>query len=165
MQSGNDCPGRNNCQAIKDAITDDNWLQYWIRVFRKRGKADNRFDFNLIEGEMKEKSLRELLNGRSVEVKRDFFVSKSGNVAVELKEGLKPTGLSVTQAEWQGIVLDGDEYDGEVVVLIKTDRLKRIVKSTGVSKRGGDKGQTLVRLVKVSDLFLRVNDEEQRKAA
>jgi hypothetical protein len=145
---------REDCQAIREAVSDPNWLAYYLRVYRKRRGAESRWDFNLVEGELKEEELKKVFTGEtSVEVKRDFSVSRTGNVAIELKEGLKPTGLSVTEADWWAIVLDGEKFEGEVVVLIKTERLKRLVKACGISRRGGDRKQTLIKLLDLDDLF------------
>ena len=87
----------------------------------------NEFDLDLGNGVDGEDLVKELLQGAGkIEVKRDFGVSQSGNVAVEYYCRGKPSGLSVTTADWWAFVLDGEHYDSEVVVLIKTDRLKRI---------------------------------------
>lgn len=149
----------DNCEAIRAAVNDPNWLQYYLRKYRTLGACDSRFDFLLIEGQIKEAELQQILNGHSVEVKRDYIVSRSGNVAIELKEGDKDTGLSVTESDWYAIVLDGEEYEGEVIVMVRTHRLKAILASgKGRERLGGSKGKTLMRLLPLQDLFAKVRN-------
>ncbi len=117
-------------------------LNTLVKKARKEGKADSRFDLNLSEGEIAEEELRELFaGGVTIEVKRDFAVSKTGNVAVEIAQRGKPTGLEKTEAKVWAISFDGPEYNGQVRVLIDTARLKCIVKDKTWVTYGGDKGR------------------------
>ncbi len=76
----------------QEISVDDDLLSKIMPLVRASGKADNRFDFNLAEGKIKESELSELIQNGSVEVKRDFMSSKTGNVAVEFMCGGKQTG-------------------------------------------------------------------------
>lgn len=100
--------------------------------------ADYRFDLDLPKGQMAETMLRDILcgdtTGTTVEVKRDYKVSQTGNVAIEFRSRRQRSGISTSEAEWWAIALSGPSYDGdegepEVVVVIKKSRLKRILRA------------------------------------
>lgn len=128
-----------------------------LKTVRLQGQANSRFDINLAEGRVSEDLLKKILTGdETIEVKQDFRVSETGNVAVEVahERGTKLTGLSVTEAKWWGIILAGDEYKNEVIVLVETERLKRLVRAYGedhsLSGRGG---RSNFKLLPVERLF------------
>lgn len=76
-----------------------------------------------------EELVRRLLRGdETIEVKRDFRVSNSGNIAIE-REGLRgrKSGIASTTAEWWAFILDGYNFESEVIIFIKTARLKTLV--------------------------------------
>lgn len=84
------------------------------------------FANDLLDGEEKERQLASILNG-DVEVKTHRGAGKYGSVFIETMQGCNQTGIRTSTADWQAQVLDGEGFNGEVIVLIKTDRLKRIV--------------------------------------
>ncbi len=86
------------------------------------------FDLDLKDGEIAEQELKELL-ATTIEVKRDFRCSNTKNVAVEYESRGKLSGIAVTKAKWWAFVLDGAYYEKEVIVLIRTERLKRIARA------------------------------------
>jgi hypothetical protein len=140
-----------------------------LKKAREGGKADNRFDINLAEGEIAEAALRNLFTGGvTIEVKRDFRVSETGNVAIEEANRGKPSGITTTQADVWALVLDGPEYEGEVTILIKTERLRCIVKDVKKYVRGGDNGhRSKMRLLPLDWLLKRASNltcrgEEQK---
>ena len=114
------------------------------------------FDIDLKEGEEGELLVKELaLGNRKIEVKRDFMVSRTGNLAIELESRGKASGLAITTAEWWAFVLDGPVFNGEVLLFIKTDRLKKIVDNIKTEKgtiRGGDNNTSELVLVPVQEL-------------
>ena len=117
-------------------------LKSLLNKARSKGKADSRFDINLTEGEIAEEELREMFTGGvTIEVKRDFAVSKTGNVAIEESQGGRATGLAKTEAKVWAIVLDGPEYEGQVRILIDTERLKCITSEMKRYVYGGDKNR------------------------
>jgi len=137
---------------------DDTLVNKVLASIRERGKAESRWDINKAEGEIAERSLLKLLssNDATIEVKRDFKVGSTGNVAIEGEARGKPSGISVTEAEWWALVLDGEGYNSEVVVLIKTDRLKRLIKQIN-PVRGGDGGNAAsIKLLPVFKLLQRL---------
>lgn len=99
------------------------------------------FDLDLQRGKIGERLLKELLEGDKVECKRDSRVSETGNLAIETECRHKPSGLTTTQAEWQAFILAGDGYSDEVIVIVSTSRLKRILakhKDKYQTTKGGD---------------------------
>jgi hypothetical protein len=130
--------------------------------------ADYRFDLDLPKGRIAEHLLREILcgggSGTKVEVKRDYKVSETGNVAIEYQSRGHKSGISVSEADWwahalSGPCYDGDEEQPEVIVLIKLRRLKRILRSLrdrGVlrSVPGGDDGTSTMALLRIGQLLV-----------
>lgn len=92
-----------------------------------------------------------------VEVKRDRRVSQTGNVAVEIATDDRPSGLSISQADWYAFLLSGDQYGDEVMVAIKTERLRRLLElhqAEWRTVRAGDGNRFLNVLVPVRELLL-----------
>lgn len=129
-------------------------LDYVLRQVRKDGGAEKRWDINRVEGEIAEGSLMQLLedDGATVEVKRDFASARTGNIAVEGKCNDKDSGICATMAKWWAYVLDGAGYDGEVIVLIKTSRLRRLI-SRLKPISGGDRNASRMKLLPVMGLL------------
>lgn len=112
------------------------------RLLKKRKSVkraeghDIKFVSDMLFGEESERVLEEALNG-NIEVKTHRKVKRYGNIFVELSDRGKPSGIVTTKAEWQAHFLQGEGFEGEVAVLIKTERLRRII--TGKTPvRGGD---------------------------
>ena len=107
------------------------------RLSVKRSKDhDLKFVSDILDGESSEKRLASILNG-TVEVKTHKSVKKYGNVFIEVTDRGRPSGIMTSKAEWQAEVLEGEGYDGEVIILIKTHRLKNMVDGKYYI-RGGD---------------------------
>jgi len=99
---------------------------------------------------------RILTGEETIEVKRDFKVSETGACAIELahNHGRKKTGLTTTEADWWAIVFDGPEFEGEVIIFIKPERLRRIVDSFGRSHwMSGRGGRSNFKIVDMQDLL------------
>ncbi len=117
------------------------------------------FEIDLPRGQEAEQTIAFLLhmnNGDFIEVKRDSYVSESNNVAIEYQCKNKPSGIASTEAAWWVIMLNGERYNGEVIVLIKTERLKSIARKYLGTKRdisGGDKKYARMILVPVKELL------------
>ena len=88
------------------------------------------FRWDLEVGQLAEQWLGDILSGNTIEVKRDFRASQTGNVFVEFFCRGKPSGLATTQATHWAFVLDD-----ETVVLLPTDKLKHIARES-YKKRG-----------------------------
>jgi hypothetical protein len=122
-------------------------------------KPDYDFAIDLPQGEEAESTIAFLLhmqNGDLIEVKRDMWVSKTGNVAIEYEYKGKPSGIAATRALWWAILLNGDAYAGEVFVILKTERLKQIARRYFGSERDkacGDNMQARAIMLPVTDLL------------
>ena len=55
---------------------------------------------DLLVGQVRERKLGELLEGKGVEVKSDFMAQRTGNVFVEYRSRGKLSGISTTEAEY-----------------------------------------------------------------
>ena len=110
------------------------------------------FKYDLKFGEEGESLVKSLLvdENSTVEVKRDRLVSRTGNIAVEISYKGNPSGLMKTQANWYAFVLSGEDYNDEVVILVKTSRLKKLVETVKRDRgtvMGGDGKQSVLVLV------------------
>lgn len=111
------------------------------------------FDLDLEYGEIGEKLLKSLLTTPIIEVKRDRMAYKTRNIAVEYQYKGKPSGIAITQSEWFGLVLGGG-FNDEVVVMIKTSRLKSIArKYLNKSVNGGDNNQSKMVLIPIEEIL------------
>jgi hypothetical protein len=106
----------------------DKKLKKQLQELREKGEADNRFDINLQEGKYAEELVKKLLSGAyTIEVKKDYAVSRTGNVAVEVLHDGLPSGLVTSQADFYAFVLGGTEYNDDIILFIRKERLWRIV--------------------------------------
>ncbi len=144
--NGIDGDGNKTTITVTDVL-----VKEILANLRKQGKADNRFDLNLAEGKQGENAVAEMLRDDTLEAKRDFAASKTGNVAVEFMCGGKPSGISVSEANWWAYILAGEYYNDEVIVLIKKNRLERLLVPARVV-RGGDNKKAELYLVRVEEL-------------
>ena len=115
--------------------------------FENRGK---KFDLDLLEGQIAEHILATLLAG-TIEVKTDSAVSRTRNVAIEYLCSGKPSGIRTSEAEHWAFVLNGERYQKEVIVLIKTERLKRLLNGCR-TVNGGDNNVAQIYLLPVERL-------------
>lgn len=135
---------------------DDRLVEDVLKRVRSHGGAEKRWDINQVEGEIAENTLASLMNadGNTVEVKRDFKVSETGNLAIEFMCGGNPSGISTSQAEWWAYALDGEKYNGEIIVLIKKKRLERILEARRCRiVRGGDRNKAEMFLIRPQELL------------
>lgn len=122
------------------------------------------FILDLPEGTAAERLAKEILSGErgTVEVKREWIVSSSGNVAVEFKCRGRSSGIATSMATWWAFVLDGPKYGHEVVILIKRVRLRDLAREfykKGSWKPGGDNGASRMVLIPVDELVKWVPSE------
>jgi hypothetical protein len=134
-------------------------------MVRKSGNAEKRFDLNIVEGEIAERTLADLIKaedgGLKLEVKRDFRCSQSGNVAVEVSCSGRPSGITATESEWVVYFLEGPNYDGEVFVGLKTSRLRELCASRP-DVPGGDGLRARMKLLRIWELLSPRRDITQR---
>jgi len=108
------------------------------------------FRWDLKVGQLEEKWLADLLQSKTLEVKRDFRASQTGRVFVEFFCRGKPSGISTTEADHWAFILDGG-----VVIMMPTDRLKELVAEAREKNRvvsGGDNNMSQGALIKLERL-------------
>lgn len=116
------------------------WTEEDEREFRRLGRKRlaakgprSAYDMgaDLASGEEGERMLVEAFG--NCEVKRMFEASRWGQAYIEHENYGKPSGIATTEADFWFLVLDGPEYNGEVIIGIKTDRLKDLIAGVPVS--------------------------------
>ena len=108
------------------------------------------FRYDLKVGQLHEKMLADLLESKTVEVKRDFRASQTGKVFVEFFCRGKPSGISTTEADFWCFILDG-----ETAIMLPTSKLKSLADKAADNNKvvsGGDKNLSHGLLIKVADL-------------
>lgn len=137
-------------------------VEQLLQEVRKQGGAEKRWDINRIEGELREGTVGELIDsdGATIEVKTDFKSSTTGNVAVETSCNLKPSGVTATEAKWWAYVLEGENYNGEVIVFIKPSRLRRLI-GHAREVMGGDGKRAVMKLLPVKLLLGRLRGKSE----
>ena len=113
-------------------------------------KFNSDFAFDLKMGQDEEIWLADLLRGKTVEVKRDYIASRTGNLFVEFSSRGKPSGLATTRADFWAFILDGER-----VVIVPTEYLQQVARqaySEGRTVRGGDNNTSEGVLVKLKEL-------------
>ena len=132
-------------------------------TIRKGYRPSHDFKIDLPKGEEGENTVAFLLHmqqGDLVEVKRDYWVSETGNVAIEFAKRKGSTwvksGIAVTKASWWAILLNGSWFRGDVIVLIRIERLIAIARAhfgLGHVSVGGDNESSKFVLVPVGELL------------
>ena len=94
------------------------------------------FRYDLKVGQLEEKWLAELLQSKTLEVKRDFKASQTGRVFVEFFCCVKSYGVATTEPDHWAFILN---YG--IVIILPTNRLKELVaeaQEKGKTISGGD---------------------------
>jgi len=101
---------------------------------------DNKFDIDLSKAQIREKELRDILGKSKVEVKTDSIWKGSKNLAVEFRCRGKPSGISISEAEYYAFILDANTYT-EGIIIIPIEKLLYLARKfyrMGKVKNGGD---------------------------
>tara|TARA_B100001059_G_scaffold160612_1_gene160157 strand:+ start:1156 stop:1503 length:348 start_codon:yes stop_codon:yes gene_type:complete len=109
---------------------------------------NNNFEDDLRIGQVAERNLGYLFDNSAVEVKRDFLALKTGNVYIEYESRGKSSGLARTKADWYAFVLSE-----EVVIFIRTEKLKEICRVKGEIKLGGDNNTSKGIVLPIKNLY------------
>lgn len=113
-------------------------------------KQNNDFRYDLEVGQLHEKWLGDLLESKTIEVKRDFMASQTGNVFVEFFSRGKASGIATSEALYWAFIL-GEQ----TVVLLPTDKLKTLARQAhknGHIVNGGDANTSRGVLISVERL-------------
>ena len=116
---------------------------------------NNNFEYDLKVGEMYERELGNILEGKRIEVKTDFLAFKTGNVFIEYESRGKPSGIAKTEAEWYAVIILDEDKMINNIILIPTERLKEIARRKLFTKwdvLGGDNNTSKGILIKISEL-------------
>ena len=107
------------------------------------------FRYDLKRGQEAERWLGGLLEGDTIEVKRDFIAHKTNRVYVEFECNGKSSGIYTTEAELWAFITD------ICTIIIPTERLKTLVDEAVKKKkyaRGGDGHRSVGALIDMSQL-------------
>ena len=97
------------------------------------------FKYDLKVGQVAEKQVAELLQGKKVEVKRDLKAKTTGNLYIEYESRGKPSGISRSEADYWCFAFEN------LFIFIATNKLKEMIepmKGSTMDKRGGDKNSS-----------------------
>ena len=115
-------------------------------------KARPNFDFDLKFGQEKENELLQIFKGEAVECKTDKLCQRTGNVFVEFEDAGKPSGISITKANFYAFCLFKPERNRQIWVLIPTQILKKLMKKYPI-KNGGDNWEARGHIIPKEDLL------------
>lgn len=109
----------------------------------------NNFEYDLKVGQVKERELADILENKTVEVKKctDAFSS----IFIEYESRGKPSGISTSKADYYCIVLK------KSFVIIETEKLKKLCKPYFNTKRqilGGDNNTSKGIKLPIRDIYL-----------
>ena len=115
----------------------------------------NDFNYDLKFGQIGEDIIAEIFSTKKVEVKRDKWICKSGNIAVEFKSRGKPSGIATTTADYWCFILSG-EMEDKIILLVEIEKLKsiaRIFYKKKSIKSMGDNNTSKAVLIPFSELY------------
>ena len=116
----------------------------------------NDFRYDLKFGQIGEKLLNDILTLKTIEVKRDSWIYKSGNIAIEFESRNKPSGIAKSESEYWAIIFSGG-YKDEIIIIIKANRLKDICRKyykLGNIKSMGDNNTSKSILIPIKEILL-----------
>lgn len=117
---------------------------------------NSNFKYDLKVGQEAEQALGDILENKTIEVKRDLKAKTTGNVFVEFESRGKPSGIATSEADFWCFALE------ERYVIISADELKKLVeplKGTQSERRGGDSNTSRGVLIKTKDLLTQHNTQ------
>jgi len=113
------------------------------------------FKYDLKIGQIGEELLNNILQLKKIEVKRDSWIYKSGNIAIEFESRNKPSGIAKSEADYWAIIFSG-EYKDETILIIKSTRLKEICRKyykLGNIKSMGDNNTSKSILIPITEIL------------
>ena len=129
-------------------------------IDKKMLNNNSNFDIDLKYGQIYEKALALILQDKTIEVKTERNKWKqTGNIAIELHNHAsnKPSGLSVTKADYWATILVDDYIIKSIHILPVSDlkeRVKDIVRNGGGKiVMGGDFKASEIALIPIQEIF------------
>ena len=113
-------------------------------------KYNNDFKYDLKVSQVKEEALGEIFNSAKIEVKYDLKAHITGNVYVEYISRGKPSGISISEADYYCFCIKNTYH------LIESKELKnkcRKYLNTKRDKKGGDSDTSKGILLPIEELF------------
>ena len=117
-------------------------------------KHNYNFEYDLEFGQEGEDIIADMFENKKIEVKRDNWVGRTGNIAIEYKSRGKPSGIATTQADYW-IIMFSREYQDKFMFIIETQRLKEVTKkyfNKGSIKKMGDSNTSSAVLIPIKEI-------------
>tara|TARA_R110000803_G_scaffold32816_4_gene72075 strand:+ start:783 stop:1154 length:372 start_codon:yes stop_codon:yes gene_type:complete len=117
-------------------------------------KQNYNFEYDLEFGHEGEGIIADMFENKKIEVKRDNWVGRTGNIAIEYKSRGKPSGIATTQADYW-IIMFSKEYEDKFMFIIETQRLKEVTKkyfNKGSIKKMGDSNTSSAVLIPIKEI-------------
>lgn len=118
-------------------------------------KYNNDFKFDLKIGQLKEQEIGAIFNNKKIEVKTDFMAHETGNIAIEFESRGKPSGISITEADFYAYCLPFANFHN-IIIFMEINELKRLAReywSKGNIKKMGDENTSVSVLIPLQKLF------------
>lgn len=115
---------------------------------------NNDFKYDLEIGLEGERIVDDLFKNKRIEVKRDSWIGRSGNIAVEYESRGKPSGIAKTQADYW-LFIFSKEYEDKVMLIVETNKLKKVARNyynKGSIKAMGDSNTSYSVLIPIKDI-------------
>jgi hypothetical protein len=117
-------------------------------------KFNNDFKYDLKFGQIGEELLGSIFTNKTIEVKRDNWIYRSGNIAIEFESRGKPSGIKKSLAEYWVFIFSG-KFEDDILLIIETKRLKTIFEkyyNEGCIKSMGDNNTSKAVLIPVKEI-------------
>jgi hypothetical protein len=113
---------------------------------------DNKFDIDLAKAQIREEEFANILEKAKVEIKTDSIWKKSRKLAIEFRCRGKPSGISVSQAEYYVFILDANGYT-EGVIIVPIEKVKILATKYFKTNKvfGGDDNDAEMVLVPIEE--------------
>lgn len=106
-------------------------------------------------GQLKEREIAKIFSNKKIEVKTDFMAHETGNIALEYESRGKPSGISVTEADFYAYCLPLANFQN-IIIFMEINELKRLAReywSKGNIKKMGDENTSVSVLIPLNKLF------------
>jgi len=116
---------------------------------------NNDFKYDLQIGQIAEKKLADIFQNKKIEVKYDKIASRTGNIAIEYESRGKPSGITITEAEYYCYVIADTKCD-DIYLLIAVDKLKKVCRKYFIENRIkniGDNNTSKAIIIPLQELF------------
>lgn len=114
--------------------------------------SDFRYDLEI--GREGERIVHEIFANKKLEVKRDSWIGRTGNIAIEFKSRNKPSGIVTTEADYW-VFIFSKEYQDKVILIVETQRLKDVAREYAIKgsiKEMGDNNTSMAVLIPIKEI-------------